>query len=242
MLEFLGLSQNAPFTIALLVMLGIALLEGIATLMWGGLSHVVDSLIPDFDVDVDVDVDVDIDADAHVDGSSIASPDAGLLTPILSWLRIGKVPILVLLVIFLTAFGTSGLLLQSIVNEAIGHLLPAVLAAGAALCIALPCVRVLGGLIARVLPKEETSAVSRETFVGRVATIVLGTAKKGAPTQARLHDENGRTHYVMVEPDVDGESFSQGDDVLLVRVAGPRFRVIHPPSTALLDSDRVHNE
>jgi len=96
-------------------------------------------------------------------------------------------------------------------------------------------VRVVGGWVARIMPKEETSAVSRETFVGRVATVVLGTARAGKPAQARLCDEHGRTHYVMVEPDVEEESFDAGEPVLLVCSAGSRFRVIRPPSSALME-------
>ncbi len=232
MLEFVAAPENRPFTTALLVMLGIALAEGGGTLLWGGFSQVIDSLLPEMDTDVDIDADVD--ADAAGPQALPLSAEAGLLLPILAWLRVGKVPILVLLVIFLTGFGLTGLLLQAAVQTLAGRSAPAMLLVLPALALALPGVRTAGGAIARALPKEETSAVSSATFVGRIATIVLGTTRRGIPAQARLRDQHGRSHYVMVEPDLDGDEFSQGEDVLLVRQSGARFRVIRPPSAALL--------
>jgi hypothetical protein len=235
MTDFLGLPQNQPFVTALLVMLGIAILEGVATLLWGGISQVVDSLIPDFDLDADLDVQAD--SDAHVEGGATPA-DAGVLTPLLAWLQIGKVPILVLLVLFLTGFGLSGLALQRLVQTAGGSPFPASLVALPAIAVGAFSLRLFGGWIARLMPKEETSAVSRETFVGRIATVVLGVARRGAPTQARLRDEYGRAHYVMIEPDLDTDEFAQGAEVLIVSIQGAIFRVIEPSSRALLASNQ----
>ncbi|MDJ0789005.1 MAG: YqiJ family protein [Myxococcota bacterium] len=232
MLELLGAPQNQVFTVALLVMLGIAAVEGVGTVLWGGVSQFLDALLPDFDVDVDLDVD----GDGHGGAEHQLAADAGLLTPVLSWLQIGRVPILVLLVIFLTAFALAGLGIQALLHGSLGIQLPGSLAWIPAVAVAIPSVRVFGGIVARILPKEETTAVSERTFVGRIATIVLGTARAGQPTQARLRDEHGRSHYVLVEPDLEGDEFAEGDAVLLVKPEGARFRVIAPPSSALVDS------
>lgn len=71
-------------------MLLIAVLEGVTTILGMGLSSILESLMPE--------VDMDLDIDADMDGADIqpSSP----LTRMLSWLRIGQVPVLVLLVIF----------------------------------------------------------------------------------------------------------------------------------------------
>ena len=45
------------------------------------------------------------------------------------------------------------------------------------------------------------------------------------------------THYVMVEPDLEGESFSSPSAVLLVRNAGAVFKVIANPNAALVDDE-----
>jgi hypothetical protein len=81
------------------------------------------------------------------------------------------------------------------------------------------------------MPKEETDAVSEETFVGKVATIIRGTAKRGFPAEAKLKDLSGQTHYILVEPDAEGDEFTQGAEVIVVQKTGAVCRVIaneHP--------------
>lgn len=232
MWEMMGAPQALPFSVALVLMVGIGLLEGVSTLLGAAASSLIDALLPDFDADLDLEVDIDTDADidtGHVDVSG-----SGFLTQTLSWLRVGQVPVLILLTVFLAAFGTIGLLGQTLLAQATGMLLPAWIASIPVFFVSLPVVRAVGGGIARILPKEETTAVSSASFVGRVARIVMGTARRGEPTQARLRDEHGRRHYVLVEPDIEGQEFGQGDPVLLVSQDGARFRVIAPPSDALL--------
>lgn len=232
-MDFITASPNAPFLIALCVMFGLALLEGVGTLLGAGVSELIDSVLPDLDVDVDVDVDVDADADFD-------APDGqGLLTQGLAWLHFGRVPALVLLVLFLTAFGLVGLGLQAMLHSALGIFAPSAIAVPAALFLSLPVVRASGGWIARLIPRDETLAVSSDSFVGRVATIVLGTARASQPSQARLHDEHGRSHYVMVEPDIADEELAGGTEVLLVRRDGARFRAIRAPQSILADSAGV---
>ena len=229
-MDFITASQNAPFLIALCVMLGMAVLEGVGTLFGGGFSQLIDSVIPDLDIDVDLDVDADVDADLD------APSGPGLLTQGLGWLHFGEVPALVLLVFFLTVFGLLGLSLQAMVGSTVGAFLPTAIAVPAALLLSLPVLRVGGGWIARCIPKDETSAVSSDSFVGRVATIVLGTARASEPSQARLRDEYGRSHYVMVEPDLADEELPSGTEVLLVRRDGALFRAIPAPQSVLADS------
>ncbi len=226
-MEFLTASPNAPFVVALCVMFGVAALEGVGTLIGGGLSELVDSALPDLDIDLDVG---ELDPDAELDSGP------GLFAQGLAWLHFGRVPALVLLVLFLTAFGLAGLVLQALLHSALGIYAPKLLAVPAALFVAVPVVRVSGGWIAHLIPRDETSAVSSDSFVGRVATIVLGTARAGQPTQARLQDEHGRSHYVMVEPDLADEELASGAEVLLVRREGSRFRAICAPQSLLADS------
>jgi hypothetical protein len=223
MLGFIFAAPNLPFAVALALMLLIALLEGVTTTLGMGLSGLLDSILPDMDADIDLDVDVDA-ADVHASGP---------LTRMLSWLRIGQVPALVLLVIFLTAFGLLGLGVQSVANRLTGHLLPALPASGAAFVLALPLVRMFGGILARVMPKDETEAVSEKSFIGMVAVVTTGKAKMGNPAQGKLTDRYGQAHYVMIEPDEAGEEFLQGAEVLLVSRHGATFKAIRNTSTAL---------
>lgn len=229
--------ENVLFTTAIVVMLGIAVLEGVATLLGMGMSSFIDNMLPDtpdVDVDLDVDMDLDLDVDADIDAPEIGHASA--LSSLLGWLCIGKVPALVLLVVLLTVFGVGGLIVQSLIAGVIGGPLTAWIVAPVVFIASLPVVRVFGLGFAKLIPKEETSAVTRDSFIGRVATITLGTAKKGMPAQAKLTDQHGQTHYVMVEPDVDGDAFDAGDQVLLVSGESAVFRVI-AATGAVLDTD-----
>jgi len=66
--------------------------------------------------------------------------------------------------------------------------------------------------------------------------VVGGSAAHGKPAQARVTDEFGTTHYVLVEPEDEGEQIASGEVVLLVRQAsGTTFGAIRNPSQALVD-------
>ena len=231
MFEFITADANMPFAIALTVMLGIALLEGVAMLLGAGLSGFIDSMMPEFDVDVDIDADLDYHAHAGVDASEV--PAAAPLSKFLGWLRIGKVPILILLVILLTAFGIIGLIMQSMVHSLAGFYLPSFVASAAALTLSLPMMRICALGLEKVMPKDETTAVTEQSLVGRIATITLGTARKDSPAEAKVTDQHGLTHYVMLEPDEAGVEFNSGQDVLLIAYDGSTYAAIENTNTVL---------
>jgi len=128
--------------------------------------------------------------------------------------------------VFLVGFGLSGVILQKFLLVTFVFMLPASLASIPALVAAIPTVRVLGGALNMILPKDETSAVSADTFIGRVATITLGKSSKGSAAEGKLKDSFGQHHYIMIEPDNDGDVFDQGSQVLLVRQDGTKFYAI----------------
>ncbi len=255
-MEFLFASENMPFSVAIAVMLGIAFLEGVLTLLGAGLSNLVDAIIPDsLDMDLDLDVDADIDADVDFDTelslhdnldigktAEVASASENALSKMLAWLHFGRVPALVLLVIMLTVFGLSGYVLQAFVHGFTGWLLPGWAAWLPALAIALPFVRWSAKILGTIIPKDETSAVSTNTFIGRVATIVTGTSQTGLPAEAKLKDQHGQSHYVMVEPDLKSDEFPAGSRVLLVSQAGHIFKGIAPQNEALVNDGNWYGQ
>ena len=204
MLEFLLTDANLPFTLALGLMLGIALLEGLGLLAGFDISRSLDDLL--FDAEVEM-------------GESEAP---GVLAP-LAWLHIGIVPMLMLLVVFLTAFGGMGLVVQGLALRGLGHPLPPAWASGLALLASVPILRVVGSGLKKLL-QDHTRAVSQDAFVGTTGTIVIGTAQAGQPAQARLQDEHGQSHYVMVEPTTPAEVFETGTEVLLVERRGAVYQ------------------
>ncbi|MEP0070146.1 YqiJ family protein [Pyruvatibacter sp.] len=227
----------APFTSALVLMGLIALAEVIGAIFGIMPSAMLDNALPDFDTDIDIDLDTEFESGvgSPLDGDvpdATVGPTTGPFTAILNWLCIGRVPILVLIVAFLSAFGITGWLVQGFATETIGTPLPISMALLPAIAAAVPSTRWLGLAIAKVLPKEQTEALSSAGFVGKVATVVSGTARRGLPAEAKLTDSFGQVHYVRVEPDEDDE-FEQGTEVLLVSRAGGVFKGVRNTNPAL---------
>lgn len=154
---------------------------------------------------------------------------------VLGWLGVGKVPLLVLLVAFLAAFGMIGLVGQQLVNTITGAPLPALIAGPAAAIAALPVTGLLGRLLARIMPHDETTAYEVEDLVGHRGTVTVGRAAAGSPARVRVIDPHGQPHHLLVEPNDPTTSFEEGDTVLLVRREGSSFRAI------LHDSPRLSN-
>jgi membrane protein implicated in regulation of membrane protease activity len=216
MLDFLTAGGNLPFVVALLIVLMLGLIELLGLVTGASAAGVLDDWL-----DPAV-------ADAAAPGGATSALDRCL-----GWLHFGKVPALVLLATFLLVFGVVGLGAQMVVHAIAGFVLPAWLLAPLAVLPALAGTRGFGLLFARVLPRDETQAVSREDLVGRVATIVLGEARPGSAAQARVRDRYGRQHYVLVEPDEPTAAFPRGSRVLLVARAGAVYRCIANVNPAL---------
>ena len=185
MLEIIAAPANLPFSVALLVMLLIGLVEALG--LGASAAHI----------------------DLHVDA------DGGDL---LGWLGFGRVPLLMLLVVFLALFGLAGLAIQQYAGP-----LPLWMAAPAALAAALPLTGLGARGLARIMPQDETTAVSLDSLVGRRGTITIGTARRGSPAQARVRDIHGQIHYVMVEPYDDDHAIGEGETVRLDRRDGNIF-------------------
>lgn len=219
MYEFLTASPNLPFAVALGLLIVLLIIELAGFLLGTGLSSIIgDGLTPDAGVDIDIPAG---------DGLNI-----GLVSSFLYWLNIGRVPLIVLAVIFMAFFVIIGYALQYAMAAGLGHMLPAWIAAPAAFVAAMPLVRSSGCHIAKIVPRDETEAVSMRELVGLRAVVTLGTAKKGYPAQARATDKFSTAHYVMVEPDDPAQSFGQGAELLLVRFDGTKFFAIHHPDGA----------
>ena len=204
---FLTAPETWPFGSALAVMVGISMLEGVGMLLAHSPSLLLENFLPELPEGTD-------------------GP--------LAWLHIGKVPLLVLLILFLAGFALSGYIIQGMAHGLSGALLPAWMAVLPAFFVGVSSVRGLGGLLARIIPGDETSAVSELSLVGRAGVITSGHARESMAAQAKVRDIHGRAHYVMVEPDVAGEVLSEGSAIVLVRKAGARFRCIRNPHPELL--------
>lgn len=204
----------APFITAIGIMLVVGVLEGM-TLIFGFsmTGHAGNAIAHHFNID-----------------HNEVGADAGLIGQFLGWLHVGRVPFLVLIVLFLTGFAITGLLLQSVLHTLFHFMLPPALAACLALLMALFFVRKTGKPLGRLMPQEESSALSEIDFVGRPVKIITGEASQGNPAEGRFVDEFGQAHYVRIEPDDAGQIFIRGQTVLIVaRVSASLYRAIKSP-------------
>ena len=235
-MDWIGAPGNQPFVVALLVMFGLTVVELIALLVGFSLNDMVDEfVVPHTELDAP-DIDTPGHASHGLDSVSVEGP--GLFARFLAWLYVGKVPVLMVLIVLLTVFGLCGLIGQGILKSLTGLHAPGIVAAPLVLFATLPIVRACTAGLHRILPQDESSAVDPSTFIGRTATITNGVARVGLPADARLRDQFGTEHHVLVEPEEAGQTFAAGTLVLLVRQIGAgRFSAISNPNDALIDTE-----
>lgn len=184
------------FAGAFVLMVGIGLIEAVGL----GLGH--------FDVDPEIDAD-------------------GGGATLLDWLGLGRgIPILVWLTALLACFTFAGLAIQQAAQAILGAPLPWIIAAALALAAGLVANGFVSGLVAGFFPEYESTVVDAAELLRLRATVLEGTARRGAPARAKVIDPHGQAHYVMVEPHADDGAVPAGETGMLVRKEGPLFFVL----------------
>ncbi|MEM6387853.1 MAG: OB-fold-containig protein [Pseudomonadota bacterium] len=219
-----------PFTIALALLFGLLALEILLGLLGGTLL----GLGADADMDVDLDIEVDLpdvgdldidfgDADPHLFDFAEPEIDADMPETDIaasgpaSWLGIGKMPVLIWIAALLLGFGVSGFAIQSLLNGTAGFVLPAAIAAVPAALAGIWFAKTFGAGFARALPKTESSAMSERHLGRRTGVVTQGTAKRGRPSEVKVKDRHGNTHYLRGEPLKDDDEIPAGTSVLVLR-------------------------
>ncbi len=202
MWELFDTAAFAPFVIAgfvLLILLAVELLG----FFFGGISGFLDNLLPESLIDADLDADMSVDSDMSL----------GLKA--LDWLYVGRIPTMILLILFIASFCITGFIIQQLAYSFLGHFISPWLAALDALVISVPLLKMLSALLYPILPKDESSAVSGDSLVGKPARILLGSASIGHPAQAKVTDEHGQSHFVMIEPDASALTANNSNPLLM---------------------------
>lgn len=203
---------NLFFSISLCLMLMLGLVECLLMIFGSTSQGLLDQFIPE---------QIQSDHQLHIDFDT----QANFLVQLLDWLYVGRVPMLVWLIIFLTVFGLFGLSAQAIFYHFSQSYLPVWIITPASLILAMPIIRINANWIAKVLPRDETTAIHSEELIGRTAHIILGDAHLNYPAQAKVTDQFGLTHYVLVEPETD-ITFKQGQSVILTQKTTIGFKAI----------------
>jgi hypothetical protein len=158
-------------------------------------------------------------------GDADAEPgaEAGTLDGLATVLGLGRVPFTIWLALFLLLFAGLGLGIQELAANLTGGPLDAWLASIFAGGAALPVTAVMVRPLAAVLPQDESTAVTLDQLVGRRARVTDGVARRGSPARARVTDQHGHPHHVMIEPHEADSEIPAGDEALLVRREGETF-------------------
>jgi hypothetical protein len=191
--EFFSSPQNTPFLVALAVLFALTLLVVAASLL---------GFIGDADLDVDIDSPVDT---------------------MLDFLGITATPSSILVVVTSASFFLGGFITQVTAKSLTGSFLSGWLAILPALALTLALANLTGRLFKKVKLKEHTTAVHSDSFIGKSASIVGGTATKDLPAQAKLTDEHGQVHYFLVQPARQEDSLPEGMEVVLLLRKGPKY-------------------
>lgn len=158
------------------------------------------------------DIDHDMDSDVHI--------------PLLDYMNPGRLPLMMSFVVFLATYGVVGIAGQELAFNLIGHTFNTLPAALGAAPIALIASNPVSRLLGRILPRDETSAITLDELVGTRGQIEIGTSKKGAPARACFKDRHGQAHYLMVEPQNDSHEYPKDTEVLLVNHSAAGSQVI----------------
>lgn len=152
----------------------------------------------------------------------------------LDWLGLGEdMPILIWLTSLLACFTLAGVAIQQVAGAVAGAGLPWWMASAGAIAAALPLNAVAANGLARIMPGFETSVVSVDDLVRLHGTVLEGTARRNTPARAKVVDQHGQAHVIMVEPHDASEAIGAGESVLIVRREGNLYFVLPDRNTLL---------
>ena len=203
-----------PFAVAAAIMLALGIIELLTSLVGLSIGELVGK-------------DIALEGDNH-----------NILGGAFLWLNSGRLPLLILFVLALGVFSIEGFLLQGIAH-AIGATVPVSIAGLAATAGSIPVIRTASRGIARIIPRDETYAVSDADFVGKVAVVAIGPLDQGLPGRVRLKDAFGNWHSVPARASPDSNALPVGACVLLVDRDARSFIAITAPADLIASSDRA---
>lgn len=212
MWELFTHSSNLAFSVSLCLMFLLGILECLLLIIGSTSQGFLDQFIPDQLLETHH-TDLELNADSSV------------FVQFLDWLYLGRIPVLVWLIIFLTVYALFGFIAQGISHNFTNSYFPIWIIAPASLFLCMPIVRICASVIAKILPQDETTAIHSDELIGRKARIIFGEAKLNYPAQAKVIDQFGQTHYILVEPETD-VIFQQGQEVLLTQRTKVGFQAI----------------
>ncbi|MFT4002787.1 MAG: DUF1449 family protein [Rhizobium sp.] len=207
--------ECAPFAIAAMILVGLTVIEILSMLLGFSLSELIGK--------------------PHFEGHE------GVIAGLLSWINIGGVPLLILIMLVLGIFAVTGFAIQTVADIAWTPL-PAMIAAAPALLVTIPLVRGSTRTIARIVPRDETYAVDAADFVGRTGTVSIGPLDQGLPGRVSVKDAHGNWHQLRACAGKGESPLPIGAKVLLVDRKADIFIAVSAPSDLVRSDDKSSTE
>ena len=210
----------APFVSAAGLVVLFLILELALTAM--GIDTWLGAEAPALEADLGLDADLPGDLAADLAPDATPAPQGGAL----GLLGLRDLPLTAWLAFLAAGFAAGGFALQAAARALTGGFLPATLAALVALPAALILTGALSRTLARLFPRETTSAISERSYGRRRGVVTVGTARAGQPAQVRFTDGHGNLHYLMAEPFDPKDEIGQGSEVLILKLRDASLRIV----------------
>jgi membrane protein implicated in regulation of membrane protease activity len=207
--------ECAPFAIAAMILVGLTAIEILSMLLGFSLSEMISK--------------------PHFDGHD------GFVAGLLSWINLGGVPLLILIMLLLGIFAMSGFAIQT-VADIVWTPLPAIVAVLPATLLTIPLVRGSTRTIARLIPRDETYAVDAGDFVGRTAKVTIGPLDQGLPGRVSVKDVYGNWHQLRASAAKGESPLGVGAEVLLVDRKADIFIAVPAPSDLVGPAEQSSTE
>ncbi|AYG60077.1 OB-fold-containig protein [Rhizobium jaguaris] len=207
--------ECGPFAIAAMILVGLTAIEILSMLLGFSLSELIGK--PHFE-----------------------SHD-GFVAGLLSWINVGGVPLLILIMLVLGTFAVTGFAIQAVADIAWAPL-PAIVAVPPAALLAIPLVRGSTRTVARLVPRDETYAVDAGDFVGCTAEVTIGPLDQGLPGRVCVKDAHGNWHQLRAGAAKGEGPLAVGSKVLLVDRKADIFIAVPAPSDLIGSDDQSSTE
>lgn len=173
---------------------------------------------------------------------SAAGHEPGAAQQLLGFFGVGRAPITIVVGSLLLGWGFCGVVALELLRPLLGapalFLGPSLLAAGAG---GLLCAKLFGELAARVMPEDESYAITREGLLGLTGKVIYEVTEGGG--RVHIFDQFRTLHVASARVAAGEPPLAKGADVIVAAMdPGGRFVVVEPLGFGMENPRRGEDE
>jgi len=204
------------FTVSAFLLTFYVVIELVSLMLIGtGVGHLLDTVLPGHDAD-------------------ISHAAEGALAKAFGWLYLGRVPLMIILMLFLGGFAASGFAVQGVAFSIFGGTLPWLLAYSIGVAGGLAVVRLCAPPVARLLAAANRPGTTPTDFVGAVGVVTVGTMTAELASTVRVRALSGEMHFLAAKALRSGDSLAEGRQVVLQKKDGAFWLCVAADSTVAI--------